>query len=314
MISFIRLSALGDIIHSTIITQFLEKNNIKFDFLVDNAFKDILSYSNFNVVGLSLKNKNFLETYKICKNLNYDVSVDLQGLIKSAIVGKISSKYLIGCDYFHTKEKLALLFYDKKLKIRNHSIFRYIDMINLIFDIKVNYSEVYEHEPYLNYSNKDFIYKEYFSQNKKNIIFIIGASADYKIYPKEKWVDIANSLKENILIPYGNEKEKKIAEFIASKSSYVKILPKMNLTQLKAHLSNADLIIGNDTGPTYIGWANNIKTIIIYGPVEANKVVENKYTRFIKAKTKTSPNKIDKNDFSIQKIDIKEILNAVESF
>jgi hypothetical protein len=134
---------------------------------------------------------------------------------------------------------------------------------------------------------------------------------------RRKWDDLkpeekaAKKLGENIIIPYGSDKEKEIAEYIANKT-HAKVLPKMNLDELKAAISHCDLVIGNDTGPTYIAWANNIPSVIIYGPVEANKVYENKYTKFIKSTPNTNPIKINKNDFSIKKISYKEILDAVE--
>ena len=78
--------------------------------------------------------------------------------------------------------------------------------------------------------------------------------------------------------------EEKIAFEISEKSN-AKVLPKMNLDNLKATISNADLVIGNDTGPTYIGWANNIPTILLYGTTPVSRMFENKTTKIIKSKT-----------------------------
>jgi heptosyltransferase-1 len=310
-IAIIRLSAMGDIIHSAVILEYLYKNGIKVDWIADSRFASILDNSPYinQIKKLNLK-KDLIGSIKEClKWEKYDLVIDFQGLIKSAILGKIVGKKVIGCDGYHTKEKPALLFYNEKLKIRNHSIGRYKDMINEIFNLNITNEMIKDHNPYMFY--KSDYPKEFFSENKKNIMFIIGASAEFKMLPADTWVKAAKKLGENIIIPYGSNKEKEIAEYIANKT-HAKVLPKMNLDELKAAISHCDLVIGNDTGPTYIAWANNIPSVIIYGPVEANKVYENKYTKFIKSTPNTNPIKINKNDFSIKKISYKEILDAVE--
>lgn len=42
----------------------------------------------------------------------------------------------------------------------------------------------------------------------KNIIFVIGSTWESRNYPKEKFLNIANSLKANCLVVWGNEEEK----------------------------------------------------------------------------------------------------------
>ena len=212
-VAIIRLSALGDIIHSMVILEFLYKNGIKVDWIVEERFSEILDYNPYinkiKKVNLKDKKRLFFEINRIRKWEKYDLVIDFQGLLKSAILGRIVGKKVIGCDGYHTKEKLALLFYDKKLKIRNHSIGRYKDMINEVFDLEITDDDIKNHSPYLFYEKKGFIIEEFFSNNKKNIIFIIGSTAKNRKYPIEKWIGLANSLNANILIPYGNKKEKK---------------------------------------------------------------------------------------------------------
>jgi heptosyltransferase-1 len=120
-------------------------------------------------------------------------------------------------------------------------------------------------------------------------------------------------LDENILIPFGGIEEEKIAFEISEKSN-AKVLPKMNLDNLKATISNADLVIGNDTGPTYIGWANNIPTILLYGTTPVSRMFENKTTKIIKSKTAKYLDKLDKEDYSINDIKVEEILEKIDEF
>ena len=56
------------------------------------------------------------------------------------------------------------------------------------------------------------------------------------------------------------------AAYLAERSAHVSVLPRMDLNQLKAAVSRADLVIGGDTGPTHIAWANNVPSITLFGP------------------------------------------------
>jgi len=310
---FVRLTALGDIIHTAVILEFLPE---KVDWLVEESFAEILNYNpkinkiqKVNLKSLKQSKLNIFNEYKKLKSLNYERAIDFQGLIKSAIVSKLIAKKVIGRE--NVRESLAKLFYDEKLKTSTHTIGRYMDMINQIYNLNVSKEDLINHKPFLFY--RDFNTKEFFSENKKNVIFIVGSTAKNRQYPTKKWIELANRLNENILIPYGNMEEEKIAFEIAEKSD-VKVLPKMNLDNLKAAISNADLVIGNDTGPTYIGWANNIKTILLFGTTPISRIYENKTTKVIKSKSAKYLDKLVKDDYSINDIEVDEILEKIDEF
>jgi len=313
---FVRLSALGDIIHTAVVLQFLPA---KVDWIVEENFAEILEFnpniSNIKKVNLKSIKKRFLNItneYKKLKHMHYTRAIDFQGLIKSAIVARIVANDVIG--RYEVKEKLAKIFYDRIIKTNYHTIDRYRLMVNKIYNLNISQEEIINHKPFLFYKEEHFTQKKFFSKNRKNITFIIGATAKNRIYPLQKWIDLANELKnENILIPYGNEKEKEFALKIANNSD-AKILDKMSLNELKATLSNADLIIGNDTGPTYIGWANNIPTILLFGTTPISRIFESNTTKVIKSKTAKFLDKLDKEDYSIKDIEVKEILEKIDEF
>jgi len=312
--AIVRLSALGDIIHTAIVLQFLPK---KVDWIVEENFAEILvGNPNINFiqkVNLKSFKKNKLNIFgeykKVKKFPKYEKVIDFQGLIKSAIISKIISKKTIG--RIDVRESLAKIFYDEKLKTSNHTIDRYREMINQIYNLNVSKEEFINHKPFLFYKN--FNTKDFFSKTKRNIVFIVGSTAKNRQYPTKKWIELANKLDENILIPFGGIEEEKIAFEISEKSN-AKVLPKMNLDNLKATISNADLVIGNDTGPTYIGWANNIPTILLYGTTPVSRMFENKTTKIIKSKTAKYLDKLDKEDYSINDIKVEEILEKIDEF
>jgi heptosyltransferase-1 len=312
--AIVRLSALGDIIHTAIILQFLPK---KVDWIVEEGFAEILEHNphinsikKVNLKSLKDNKLNIFSEYKKLKTFSYDRAIDFQGLIKSAIVSKIIAKKVVGRE--DVRENIAKIFYDEKIKTSNHTIDRYRDMINQIYNLNISQDEFINHKPFLFYKN--FNTREFFSNSKKNIVFIVGSTAKNRQYPTKKWIELAKNLKyENILIPFGNLEEEKIAFEIAENSN-AKVLPKMNLDNLKALISNADLVIGNDTGPTYIGWANNIPTILLFGTTPISRIFENRTTKIIKSKTAKYLDKLDKEDYSINDIEVNEILEKMNEF
>jgi len=110
-IAIVKLSAIGDIVHAMIVLQFIKNFNkeILIDWFVDREFKELLENNDDinQIYTLNLKkakkNKSLLilltELNKLKKLDYYDVVIDIQGLIKSAVISKlIPSKKTIGFD------------------------------------------------------------------------------------------------------------------------------------------------------------------------------------------------------------------------
>jgi len=312
-IAIVKLSALGDIIHSAFILQFIKKEfpNAQIDWIVEEGFAPILRdnphIDSIKTLNLKSIKKSFFNIFKEIKKIrsytknDYDIVIDLQGLTKSAITARLLSSTVAGFDKESIRESFASLFYSKKIHIPycENTIDRYRVLASLALDIEISKDEVMKKEPYLFYSPKKF---EFLEKDKINIVFIVGSTWQSRIYPKEKLVTIANELEANILIPYGNDSEYEDAKFIEKKCNNVTVTPKMDLNALKALISNIDLLIGNDTGPSYIAWANNIPSITLFGPTPPTRIYETPINKVLKSSSLVDPYKLNKNDFSISEI------------
>ncbi|WP_026803855.1 lipopolysaccharide heptosyltransferase I [Aliarcobacter lanthieri] len=325
-IAIIKLSAMGDIIHSMIALQFIKAKypNIQIDWFVENAFGDILENNPHisNIIKLDLKSikkdkKEIFYQIKLLKKFrknSYDLIIDAQGLIKSAIVARLLGNNIAGFNKNSTREKLASYFYTKKIDIPydENAILRNCKILSEPLNFEISKDEILDKQAFLFYKNENNIIYEYLKKNKKNILLVIGASWDSKMYSKEKFAKIASSLDESFLIAWGNEKEKQIAEFI-SKNSKAIVLPKLDLNDLKALVSKVDLVIGNDTGPTHMAWALNIPSITLFGNTPAYR---NTYTtsinKTIKSSSVVNPFKLNRTDFSIQEIDENKVIETVK--
>ncbi|MCT7590866.1 lipopolysaccharide heptosyltransferase I [Aliarcobacter butzleri] len=325
-IAIIKLSAMGDIIHAMVALQYIKRQypNLQIDWFVESAFAPILENNpDINeIIKLDLKSikkdkKEIINQIKLIKKYeknSYDLVIDAQGLIKSAIVSFFLGKNRVGFSKNSTREKLASFFYTKRVDIAydKNAIERNVKILSQALNFEITKDDILNKKPFLFYKNENEVIYEYLSKDKKNVLFVIGASWPSKMYSKEKFAKIINNLDENCLITWGNESEKDIANFIANISK-AKVLPKLDLNSLKAIMSKVDLVIGNDTGPTHMAWALNIPSITLFGntPGYRNTYITNT-NKIIESKSIVNPFKLDRNDFSIKEIDENEIINTAK--
>ena len=320
-IAIVKLSAMGDIIHAMVALQYIKKNNpnIELDWVVEQCFVDVLKGNPHinNILPVNLKSikkdlsnifsqKRLLSEYA---NSNYDLIIDAQGLLKSAITAKLLGSRVAGFSKNSIREGMASFFYKQKVDIAYdaNTIDRNVKVMSEPLDIDITSKMIVDKEPFLFYTKTDEL-NEYFDKDRSNIIFIIGSTWESRNYPKEKFKEIADELKQNVLVAWGNNEERTKAEWIASNSTYVKVLPKINLNQLKEAISKSDLLIGNDTGPTHMAWGLNIPSITIFGPTPTNRVYETPINKVVKSSSKVNHYKLDKNDFSIITIESSTIV------
>lgn len=319
-IAIVKLSALGDIIQSAFVVQFIKEKipDATIDWIVEEKFKDILcdveGLNDVKAVNLHSIKKSFWNFFKERKKIKsfgeYDLIIDMQGLLKSAIVAKFLGKNTVGFDRMSARETLATFFYKKRFYIpyETHTTDRYKDIVSKALNIVISREDVLRKKAYMNAKNVI----DAFKSQKKKAVFIIGSTWESRCYPKEKFVEVAKKIDAQVFIPYGNDIEYNKAKFIEQSCTNVTVLPKLTLTQLKGVIAKADLIVGNDTGPTYLGWANNIPTVILFGPTPPVRVYENDCTKLLKSPSKVDPLKLDKNDFSITQISVDEVVEAIK--
>lgn len=309
-IAIVKLSALGDIVHAMIVLQYIYKHdkNIKTDWFVEERFSQILQNNPHinKIYKLKIKNnlKGLWKEYKKLKNISknsYDLVIDLQGLIKSAIVSKILGKNVVGFDKNCLREPAASLFYTETFysPYENNVILRNLELTCKALEIDTPNIE----------NKKPFLYFEKNISIKPVLLVIVGSSWESKVYPKEYFVEIINSLDMKTFISWGNETEKNNAKFICTQTK-ASLLPKLNLDELKNIISNSRLIIGADSGPTHMAWALNVPSITIFGPTPRQRnTFDTAINISIDCGKNIDANNLDKNDMCIKNIKPERITN-----
>lgn len=285
-ILLVKLSSLGDTIHTLpALTDALRAiPDLKIDWVVEPAFKDIPAWhpSVKKIILMPLRQwrknffrpKTFLDIKRFFRELrttHYDLIIDAQGLLKSAIVAKCARGKIAGYDQHSIWERSASFFYDYRYPVEKeqHAVTRIRKLFSQALhypfqDTTPNYQTISEKLPTLP-----------FALDKKYVVFLHGTTWDSKHYPEIYWEALLKKVAEKeipIYLLWGNADEKARAERFAKITPFVKILPKLMITQIAAVLKNASAVVTVDTGLGHLSAAMHTPTISLYGPSDAKLV------------------------------------------
>ncbi|GAA8794890.1 lipopolysaccharide heptosyltransferase I [Helicobacter pylori] len=326
-IAIVRLSALGDIIVSAVFLALIKERftNAQIEWFVDERFGAILEHSPYidKLHPIALKSTlttfNPLKIFKLFKSLRayeYDIVIDMQGLIKSALITQmLKAPKKVGFDYASAKEGLSAFFYSQKVSIAYNEPVLKRNFTLLSHALNLPKKEISEG---LSSRSKVFSYQDSLkidalnlNKNKLKILFVLETSKINKTYPIERFKELALALENfQICLLWHASEDKATALYGALKNQRdVLLLPKLTLNEVKALLFKMDLIIGGDTGITHLAWALQKPSITLYGntPMERFKLE----SPINVSLTGNSNANYHKKDFSIQNIEPKKIKECV---
>ncbi|WP_120880738.1 lipopolysaccharide heptosyltransferase I [Helicobacter pylori] len=326
-IAIVRLSALGDIIVSAVFLALIKERftDAQIEWFVDERFGAILEHSPYidKLHPIALKSTlttlNPLKIFKLFKSLRayeYDIIIDMQGLVKSALITQmLKAPKKVGFDYASAREGLSAFFYSQKVSIaydepilkRNFTLLS--QALNLPKEeISQSLSSRFK---VFSYQDSPKIDALNLNQNKLKILFVLETSKINKTYPIERFKELALALENfQICLLWHADEHKATTLYHALKHQRdVLLLPKLTLNEVKALLFKMDLIIGGDTGITHLAWALQKPSITLYGntPMERFKLE----SPINVSLTGNSNANYHKKDFSIQNIDPKKIKECV---
>lgn len=277
----VKMSSLGDVINTLPALTDAGKHcaNISFDWIVEPAFAEVPRWhpNVKQVIPFAFRNirkhplqairsgdlQKFLTHYRAKK---YDLVIDAQGLIKSAILSLLAQGKSYGYDYQSLREPLASLFYRKRFSISRHQ--HAITRIRQLFAQSLNYP--------LPTTSPDCAIANIATRSSSTItnkycVFLHGTAREEKLWPETHWKELIHLMQNTgvtILLPWGNDIEKERAERLALKYSYVEVLPKLSLTQLANILAFSSFNVAVDTGLGHLAAAFDAPTIALYGPTK----------------------------------------------
>ena len=272
----VKTSSMGDLIHTLPAVTDARKAipGIQFDWIAEESFIEIPGWHPAvnKVIPIAMRRwgKNISQTFRQgeitaalqeLRDREYDIIIDAQGLIKSAIVTRFSRGVRYGMDRHSCREPLASFFYQHRIPVEKglHAIER----VRLLFSKVLGYT--YDAQQ-LNYGLDSNVFKNKINQ-RYYVVFLHATSWKTKLWAVSNWVTLAELAGEQgykVLLPWGNPEEKRRAIEIEEKVDNAVVLPRLNLRGIAEILANARGIVGLDTGLAHLGAALNIPGITLY--------------------------------------------------
>jgi len=276
-ILIIKPSSLGDIVHSLPFLNTLKENFpfTKIHWIVAKGFEELLTehplVEKLLVINKdkwkSIKNitSTISEVFNLREELKkeqYDIAVDLQGLLRSGIITMLSKAPIrIG---FKEAREFSTIFYNKKISspIEKHAVFRYNEVAQELGCI-INEIKFYLPKP------KE---PEWLRELKDFVVIIPSARWQSKNWPLPYFVELVKMLPYSFLI-VGSKSDVpealKIEEYTEGKA--ISVAGKTTLKELIALFNKSLFVITPDTGTMHLASACGIKVVALFGPTSPKR-------------------------------------------
>ncbi len=270
----VKTSSMGDVVHalpaaSDIVRQIPD---VELDWLVEAPFSAIpqLHAGVRQVIPMAWRKwrkqlgsrqtwRAIGEMRRSLRHERYDLVLDLQGLVKSALWGLQARGALAGYDRRSAREPLAALFYGRTAAVSRdlHAIerCRRLAAAHLGYPTPTGAPEFGIVAP-----------AGQWRPDADYAVLIPCASKAVKMWPEEHWIVLGQRFAREARLPvvlWGSERERQTAERIATGCAGV-VPPFLSVRDCAAVLGGAAAIVGLDTGFSHLGAALGRPTVGIY--------------------------------------------------
>jgi heptosyltransferase-1 len=193
----------------------------------------------------------------------YDLVLDLQGLLKSALWARQAGAPIAGYDADSAREPLSALAY--KFKGRVSRELQAIDRCRRLAAQTIGYS-LPPTPPMFGLVAPPVDRLQGWRPREDYAVLIPNASRREKLWPERSWVAVGRRLAERGFTPvvlWGRPDEQTLAEHIAA-GCEGEVPPFLSVGDMAAVLAGAHQIVGLDTGFTHLGAAFGRPTVGIY--------------------------------------------------
>ena len=290
-ILIVRLSALGDIVHALPVLARLRQAfpAAAIDWLVEANYAATLTLASglsrriivratseaTSANGISFATgTGYLRAVSFLRRQQYDLALDLQGLLKSAVWARASgARRVIGFDREHLREPLAASFYTETaipdasghVMQKNLSILRALPIEPGPVALHVDPQPSHE------------LIKTIQTAGGSNGYIVInpGAAWPNKCWPADRFAAVAKLLRDRTglhsLVTWG-PKERALADAVSHASAgAASPAPATSVADLAALMRSAALVISGDTGPLHIGAAVGAPIVGLFGPTRPER-------------------------------------------
>lgn len=281
-ILIVRLGALGDIIHAVPAAAALRNAfpDARIDWLVEARHRpmvDLVSVIDRSVVLERPSLTGWLDVARRLREVRYDVAIDFQGLMKSAVLARASgASRVIGFSIWHVREKGARPFYseiyrDTPAERADHIVRQNLALLgNLgVHDTTIRFPLADVHSRALEAIRTALGGPQPFS------LINPGAAWPNKRWPPDRFGEVAAFLREVRGLPsfvlWGPGEEGLAGAVVETSAGAARVAPPTRLADLLALCRAASLMVSGDTGPLHMAAAVGTPTVSLFGPTDPQR-------------------------------------------
>jgi len=276
-ILIVKTSSLGDVIHHLPVLADIRQHqpDARFDWVVEEGFTEIpalhpavdrvipVAIRRWRRTLLSRATWHEIAAFRArLQSTPYDLIIDAQGLLKSAIIARQARGVLHGQNRASAREPLAAAFYDSCHAVPRgqHAVTRNRQLAALalgytLADAPPDYGIVAPQRTLP------------MTLPGRYLVGLHATSRDSKRWPDGHWTALCRALAEQgfaLLLPWGSREERARAEQISAGAPNALVLPQLSLSELATLLAGATAAVGVDTGLVHLAAALGVTTVAIY--------------------------------------------------
>jgi heptosyltransferase-1 len=279
----VKLSSFGDVIHTfpAITDLKTARPDIEVDWLVEESLAPFVALHPGVAAIHTLAFRRLRkppsnwprlagDTWRLRRALrarDYDLVVDLQGLLKSALPARLAGP-VSGYDAASAREPAATRLYGRRFAVQREM--HAVERTRRLLAAAVGYP-VPEGTGRYGIAARGAT-DPALGLPLRYVMVMHAASWRTKLWPEEHWQALLPALAaagRGIVFPWGNAEEKARAERLASGVADAVVLPRiMAGAELASVIAGADLAIGLDSGLMHLAAALRVPGIWLYGPTD----------------------------------------------
>lgn len=280
----VKTSSLGDVVHTlpALTDASSALPDLRFDWLVEEAFAEIPAWhpAVANVIPIAIRRwrKDLVQSWSrgeltACRQrlaaADYDLVIDAQGLLKSAIPARWARAPIAGFDRQTVREPLAAFAYRFRYRVARDQ--HAVERTRSLFAQALGYTKPDAVGSYaLDHARFGGV-----AANRPRVLFLHGTTRAAKHWPEPYWRSLcerAAAAGLEVVLPWGNAPERERAERIAEGVAGAAVLPRLALAEVAAQLLAADAVVAVDTGLAHLAAALDRPTVALYGPTSPRLV------------------------------------------